>query len=81
MAERPEVVIVAPCGFGLEGAVQQAATVAERLPDVAIWAVDGDAVIVRPGPRLVDGVETIAGLLHPELGAPSATLARLIRAA
>ncbi|RBY93527.1 cobalamin-binding protein [Blastococcus sp. TF02-8] len=64
-AADPEVVVVAPCGFGLEGAVAQAATVAAALPGRPVWAVDGDAVIVRPGPRLVDGVEMLAALLHP----------------
>ncbi|SOC46336.1 iron complex transport system substrate-binding protein [Blastococcus aggregatus] len=64
-AADPEVVVVAPCGFGLPGAVEQAARVAEALPGRAVWAIDGDAVIVRPGPRLVDGVEALAALLHP----------------
>jgi iron complex transport system substrate-binding protein len=67
-AADPDVVVVAPCGFGLSGAVEQAATVARALPGRAVWAVDGDAVIVRPGPRLVDGVETLAALLHPAAG-------------
>jgi iron complex transport system substrate-binding protein len=61
----PDVVVVAPCGFGLSDAVKQAAAVAARLPGRPVWAVDGNAVIVRPGPRLVDGVETLAALLHP----------------
>lgn len=71
-AAEPDVLVVAPCGFGLSGAVEQAAAVAARLPGRPVWAVDGNAVIVRPGPRLVDGVETLAALLHPspEAGAP-----------
>ncbi|MCF6509375.1 cobalamin-binding protein [Blastococcus sp. MG754426] len=67
-AADPDVVVVAPCGFGLDGAVEQAAVVAAALPGRPVWAVDGDAVVVRPGPRLVDGVETLAALLHPEPG-------------
>jgi len=67
-AAAPDVLVVAPCGFGLAGAVEQAATVAEALPGRAVWAIDGDAVIVRPGPRLVDGVEALAALLHPDAG-------------
>ncbi len=77
---RPEVAIVSPCGFGLDGAVEQARLVAEQLAGATVWAIDGDALIVRPGPRLVDGVETIARLLHPELGPPDASAARLISA-
>jgi iron complex transport system substrate-binding protein len=67
-AADPDVVVVAPCGFGLAGAVEQAATVTAALPGRAVWAMDGDAVVVRPGPRLVDGVETLAALLHPDAG-------------
>ncbi len=77
-AAEPDVLVVAPCGFGLTGAVEQAARVAEALPGRAVWAVDGDAVIVRPGPRLVDGVETLAALLHPDAGdGPPGTAVRV----
>lgn len=61
----PDVVIVAPCGFHLAGAAAQARTVVPRFPGVPVWAVDADGIIVRPGPRLVDGVEAIAAILHP----------------
>jgi iron complex transport system substrate-binding protein len=71
-AERPEVVFVAPCGFGLDGAAAQAEVVARELPAAAVWAIDGDAVIVRPGPRLVDGVAAMASVLHPGAVPPSA---------
>ena len=66
-AAAPEVVVVSPCGFDLTGAVAQSATVAAELPDTEIWAIDGDALMVRPGPRLVEGVEALAGILHPGL--------------
>jgi iron complex transport system substrate-binding protein len=62
----PEVVVVAPCGYHLPGATEQARTVAEALPGVPVWAIDADGLIVRPGPRLVDGVEAIAAVLHPD---------------
>ncbi|MDQ2836485.1 MAG: ABC transporter substrate-binding protein [Actinomycetota bacterium] len=62
---RPDLVIVAPCGFHLAGALDQARTIADELPDVPIWAIDADGLVVRPGPRLVDGVEAIAAILHP----------------
>lgn len=64
--ERPEVVLVAPCGYGLDGAAAQAEVVARELPDAEVWAIDGNAVVVRPGPRLVEGVEAIASVLHPD---------------
>jgi iron complex transport system substrate-binding protein len=58
-------VLVTPCGFHLDGAVAQARAVVPHLPGVPVWAIDGDGLIVRPGPRLVDGVEAIAAILHP----------------
>jgi len=79
-AARPEVVVCAPCGFGLP----QSVTLAEELvasgvlgDDVAVWAVDANASFARPGPRLVDGVEALAGILHPDAMSPSAIAARV----
>lgn len=64
-AASPDVVIVAPCGYGLEAAATQAQSIQHLLPPTCeIWAIDADAVMVRPGARLVDGVEAIAALLH-----------------
>ena len=68
-----EVVIVAPCGFRLEGAQRLAEEVVARgvLPDGAqVWAVDADAFVVRPGPRVGQGVEVFASILHPDRCGP-----------
>jgi iron complex transport system substrate-binding protein len=65
-AAHPQVLIVAPCGFDLAGAAEQAKVVAAQFPGAQVWAIDGNGVIVRPGPRLVDGVEAIASILHPD---------------
>jgi iron complex transport system substrate-binding protein len=62
---RPDIVIVAPCGYHVDGAAEQAETVAAALPGPAVWAIDADGLIVRPGPRLVAGVEALASVLHP----------------
>ncbi len=64
-AAGPDLVIVAPCGYHLAGALSQARAAAAALPAVPVWAIDADALVVRPGPRLVDGVEAIAAILHP----------------
>ena len=69
---QPDVILVAPCGFDLDGATAQAHQVMEHLPvGVPVWALDANGVVVRPGPRLVDGIETIAGILHPGAAWPS----------
>jgi iron complex transport system substrate-binding protein len=65
-AAAPEVIVVAPCGYHLPGAIEQAQSAAQALPGVPVWAIDADGIVVRPGPRLVDGVEAIASILHPD---------------
>ena len=70
-AVRPDVVVVSPCGYHLDGAAdltRQVDQAGQLPPDVPVWAVDADAAFVRPGPRLVDGVETLAAILHPDAG-------------
>src|SRR4051794_30992764 len=76
---RPEVVVCAPCGYGLGAsrALAEQATAAGTLPDVPVWAVDANASFARPGPRLVDGVEALAGILHPDVCAPSSIAVRV----
>jgi iron complex transport system substrate-binding protein len=66
------VVVVAPCGFHLDAAAAQAELVARKLPGLPVWAIDADGLIVRPGPRLVDGVEALAAILHPDAAHPDA---------
>lgn len=64
-AADPDHVVVAPCGYGLAGAVAQGQAILAHLPSRAqVWAIDADAVIVRPGPRLVDGAEALAAALY-----------------
>lgn len=62
-AARPEIVVVMPCGWDVHRAEREA----HAVPDVGarIIAVDGNAYFSRPGPRLIDGVELLASLLHP----------------
>lgn len=66
-AARPDVVVVSPCGYHLDGAAAQAGVVCRELPRVPVWAVDGDGLIVRPGPRVVDGVQALAAIINPDL--------------
>jgi len=61
-----DLVVVAPCGFGLEAAVEQSVTVAAGLPGAPLAAIDSARFVVQPGPALVDGVEAMAWLLHPD---------------
>jgi iron complex transport system substrate-binding protein len=71
----PEILIVSPCGFSVEKAVEQANLLLRQpgwrdLPAVRnnrVFAVNANAYFARPGPRVVDGVELLAHLIHPEL--------------
>lgn len=70
----PDVLVVMPCGFGVERAMTEARALAtrpgwEKLAAVRggrVYAVDGSSYFSRPGPRVVDGIEILAALLHPE---------------
>jgi iron complex transport system substrate-binding protein len=70
-AAAPDLVVVAPCGYHLPDAIEQARFAARELPDVPVWAIDADGIVVRPGPRLVDGVESLASILHPQAVPPA----------
>jgi iron complex transport system substrate-binding protein len=66
----PDIIVIAPCGYDLAGATALAEALVEEaiLPaGVPVWAVDADAAFVRPGPRLVDGIEALAGICHPDV--------------
>jgi iron complex transport system substrate-binding protein len=77
-AAEPDVLVVAPCGYHLAGALEQARAVASAMPNIPVWAIDADGIVVRPGPRLVDGAEAIASILHPD-AVPAAPPGRLAR--
>jgi iron complex transport system substrate-binding protein len=65
----PEVVVVMPCGWYVEQSVAGAAEHWGRLESLGaerVFAVDAASTYSRPGPRLVDGVELLAHLLHPD---------------
>lgn len=76
------MVIVAPCGYHLDGAL----SLAEKLvgagsvsPGAEVWAVDAHAFVVRPGPRVVEGCEMLARILHPKrCGEPDLARARRV---
>ncbi len=71
---RPEVLALMPCGFDVRRTVEEARSLEplsgwEEIPALGsgrVWAVDANSYFSRPGPRLVDGVEMLARILHPE---------------
>ena len=78
-AAEPEVVVVMPCGYDAGRALEEAEehrTELEALGAREVVAVDAAAYFSRPGPRLVDGLEVLAHLLHPDLVPEPATAER-----
>lgn len=73
-AAKPEVLILMPCGFSIERTRQELSVITQQpawrtipaVRDRRVYLVDGPAYFNRPGPRLIDGVELLAGLLHPD---------------
>ena len=80
----PEVLIITPCGFNLDKVIELTPQLFSNpgwseLPavrDDRVYAVDANSYFARPGPRVVDGTELLAHLIHPELfhweGSPEA---------
>lgn len=66
----PDIVVAMPCGWYAEDSRAQAIEHWDRIGELGaerVFAVDAASTFSRPGPRLVDGVELLAHLLHPEL--------------
>jgi iron complex transport system substrate-binding protein len=69
-ASQPDIVIVMPCGFDAEIAHREAEMHRDRLAGVGageVVAVDAASYFSRPGPRIIDGLELLAHILHPDL--------------
>lgn len=70
----PDVLILTPCGFNLEEVLRQAHLLTtfpgwEKLPAIKgdrVYAVDANSYFARPGPRVVEGVELLAHIIHPD---------------
>ncbi len=69
-ASQPDIVIVMPCGFDAEIAHREAEMHRDELAAVGageVVAVDAAAYFSRPGPRIIEGLELLAHVIHPEL--------------
>ena len=71
-ASDPEVLVVAPCGYDVRRAAAEARALLGQeewswARDRRVWAMDSNALLSRPGPRLVDGIEVLARIFNPEL--------------
>jgi iron complex transport system substrate-binding protein len=70
----PEVILVMPCGFSLERTIQEMPILAahpawyklKAVQNKQVYAADGNSYFNRPGPRLVDSLEIVAEVVHPE---------------
>ena len=89
VAYAPEVLVLMPCGFDQEEAAARLAEISKRpgwveLPAVReqhVYAVDGSAFFSRPGPRLIDGIDLLAAIFHPQRSGPPPAGAGVLRLA
>jgi iron complex transport system substrate-binding protein len=68
-AAKPDVVVCMPCGYDADRALEEAESYGDELAELGarrVVAVDAAAYFSRPGPRLVDGLELMAHILHPD---------------
>ena len=71
----PEVLIITPCGYDLAGVIEEARALPKypgwstlsAVREGRVFAVDANSYFARPGPRVVDGTELLAHLIHPDL--------------
>ena len=84
----PEVLVITPCGYDLPRVIEESRRLPKypgwsKLPAVSngrVFAVDANSYFARPGPRVVDGTELLAHLIHPDLfswDGPAMAYARL----
>jgi len=69
-AAGPQVVVCMPCGYDADRSLAEAYAHVDKLRGLGarrVVAVDAAAYFSRPGPRLVDGLELMAHILHPDL--------------
>ena len=66
----PAIVLIAPCGYRVDRAAREGRRLIDRDPwfeHRTVWAVDACDLVSQPGPRLVDGIETMAAIFNPDL--------------
>jgi iron complex transport system substrate-binding protein len=65
---KPEIIVLMPCGFSLDRTIEEYQRT-QFLPGWTgeVYAVDGSSYFNRSGPRLIDGVEILAEIFHPEV--------------
>jgi iron complex transport system substrate-binding protein len=75
LAWKPEILLIMPCGYHLEQVIELAPKLCARegwgeLPAVQkgrVYAVDASSYFARPGPRVIEGIQLLAHLIHPDL--------------
>tara|TARA_Y100000758_G_scaffold21206_1_gene14556 strand:+ start:475 stop:1323 length:849 start_codon:yes stop_codon:yes gene_type:complete len=71
LASSPEIIVLMVCGFDLKRTVEEFHLLSEsefwKKYDGEIYAVDGSAYFSRPGPRIIDGIEILSEIIHPNI--------------
>ncbi|TSC85753.1 MAG: iron complex transport system substrate-binding protein [Microgenomates group bacterium Gr01-1014_7] len=71
VASKPDILIISPCAFDIDRTIiekELISKIGNALGEAArIVIVDGNSYMTRPGPRIVDGIEILAEILHPDI--------------
>lgn len=70
----PDIIIIAPCGFDIKRTMDEISLITNKkdykelkaYKNKQIFLVDGNAYLTRPGPRIIDGVEILSEIIHPQ---------------
>ena len=84
----PDVIVLMPCGFGLERTLSEMYWLIRRpgwrelqaVRNHRVFAADGNQYFNRPGPRLVESLEILAAVLHPEVFGAAGAISQAFRA-
>jgi len=68
----PDIVIISPCGFDIKRILQEKKLILSIVREIrevrgGVYLVDGNSYMTRPGPRIVDGIEILSEIIHPEI--------------
>lgn len=73
---KPDIVVIAPCGFNIQRTLEERGLISKYLYKICdrmkntslkVYLIDGNSYLTRPGPRIIDGIEILAEILHPEI--------------
>lgn len=70
LSSNPDILIISPCGFDIERTKKERIKINDlrfKIKTPKVFLVDGNSYMTRPGPRIIDGIEILSEILHPDI--------------